>query len=101
MSNAFKKMVPLMNRILVKRQEVSKTTTSGLVLQSSNDKNHVGEVVEAGEGNMSANGVRMPMAVHKGDTVLLPEYGGSAVTLDNQELFVYRDSDVLGVLLKQ
>ncbi len=32
MSNAFKKLVPLMNRILVKRQELSKTTQSGLVL---------------------------------------------------------------------
>jgi co-chaperonin GroES (HSP10) len=31
--------------------------------------------------------------------VLLPEYGGSKVTLgDNQEYFLYRDEDFMGTL---
>jgi chaperonin GroES len=37
--------------------------------------------------------------VKVGDTVLLPEYGGSKVILaDEQELFIYRDDDILGTL---
>ena len=101
MSSAFKRLSPLMNRVLVRRFEAQKTTQSGLMLQNSQDKNHVGEVLEVGAGNLSSNGVRLPLAVQKGDLVLLPEYGGSPITLDHQELFVYRDSDVLGVLLKE
>jgi chaperonin GroES len=54
--------------------------------------------VEAGSGNVSANGVVIPMAVQKGDTVLLPEYGGSLLSLNHQEYFIYRDTDVLGIL---
>ena len=37
--------------------------------------------------------------VKVGDTVLLPEYGGSKVTLaDDEELFIYRDDDIMGTL---
>ena len=37
--------------------------------------------------------------VKVGDTVLLPEYGGSRVTLaDDEELFIYRDDDIMGTL---
>ena len=37
--------------------------------------------------------------VNIGDTVLLPEYGGSKVVLhDDQELFIYRDDDIMGTL---
>ena len=31
---------------------------------------------------MNMNGMLVPMAVEKGDTVLLPEYGGSEVKVD-------------------
>jgi chaperonin GroES len=37
--------------------------------------------------------------VKEGETVLLPEYGGSKVTLgDNQEYYLYRDDDLMGTL---
>lgn len=31
-----------------------------------------------------------------GDTVLLPEYGGSKVKIDNEELYLFREDDILG-----
>jgi chaperonin GroES len=40
-----------------------------------------------------------PLLVKEGDTVLLPEYGGSKVVLgDEKEYYVYRDDDILGTL---
>jgi chaperonin GroES len=39
------------------------------------------------------------VSVKEGDTVLLPEYGGSKVTLgDDQDYFLYRDDDLMGTL---
>ena len=44
------------------------------------------------------NGQLRPVSVKVGDNVLLPEYGGSTLKLDNQELHVYRDDDIVGIL---
>mgnify|MGYP003905490883 FL=1 len=44
------------------------------------------------------NGNLRPVSVKVGDNVLLPEYGGSTLKLDNQELHVYRDDDIVGIL---
>jgi len=37
--------------------------------------------------------------VKVGDVVLLPEYGGSKVTLaGDNEVYIYRDDDIMGTL---
>lgn len=41
------------------------------------------------------------MSVKPGDMVLLPEYGGNKIKLDDKEYHLYRDSDLLGVLDKK
>jgi chaperonin GroES len=33
--------------------------------------------------------------VKVGDTVLLPEFGGQKVKLNEQELYIYRDSEII------
>jgi chaperonin GroES len=56
-------------------------------------------VIAVGPGRTLDNGSVKPVSVKEGDTVLLPEYGGSKVTLgDNQEYFLYRDDDLMGTL---
>lgn len=40
----------------------------------------------------------MPVGVKVGDVVLLPEYGGTKVELDDNELFIYREHDILAKL---
>lgn len=42
-----------------------------------------GRVVAVGPGRRSLNGDIIPVAVKEGDTVLLPEYGGTTVKLDS------------------
>ena len=45
------------------------------------------------------NGTIRPMAVKVGDNVLLPEYGGAAIKLaDEQELKIFRDDEIIGIL---
>ncbi|WP_368860207.1 co-chaperone GroES family protein [Streptomyces fildesensis] len=40
----------------------------------------------------------IPSFLNEGDTVLLPEYGGTQVKLGEKEYHLYRDEDVLGIL---
>ncbi|MCI00748.1 10 kDa chaperonin-like, partial [Trifolium medium] len=43
-----------------------------------------GKVVAVGPGLHGKDGKLLPVAVKEGDTVLLPEYGGTEVKLDNK-----------------
>ncbi len=44
-----------------------------------------GVVVAVGPGRRNRDGDLIPPSVKEGDKVLLPEYGGSLVKLDNKE----------------
>lgn len=100
MASAFKKLLPCLNRVLVKRFEQEARTASGIILQEVADKNVIGEIVETGPGAFDNTGKLVPVSVKKGDMVLLPEYGGSKVKLQGVEYHIYRDSDILGILQK-
>ena len=97
---AFKKLRPLMNRVLIQKAEPLTKTKGGILLpESSKDQLNFGVVVAVGPGRALDNGTLRPVSVKEGDTVLLPEYGGSKVTLgDNQDYFLYRDDDLMGTL---
>ena len=56
------------------------------------DSASYGVVLEAGPGNHDNDGKIIPTVVKVGDTVLLPEFGGQKVKLNDQELYIYRDS---------
>jgi len=55
-----------------------------------------GTVVAVGAGARGENGSVSPVCVKVGDKVLLPEYGGTKVVLDEEEFFLFRDGDLLG-----
>lgn len=41
------------------------------------------------------NGNIIPPVVKAGDEVVLPEYGGSKLTLDENDYFIYRETDII------
>jgi chaperonin GroES len=97
---AFKKLRPLMNRVLIKKAEPLTKTKGGILLpESKQEQLNFGTVVAVGPGKTLDNGQVRPVTVKEGDTVLLPEYGGSKVTLgDEQDYYIYRDDDLMGTL---
>ena len=48
-----------------------------------------------GEGEIKEDGSRRPLDVAEGDEVLYSKYGGTEITVENDELLVLRESDVL------
>jgi chaperonin GroES len=97
---AFKKLRPLMNRVLIKKAEPLTKTKGGILLpESKQEQLNFGTVVAVGPGRILDNGSLRAPTVKEGDVVLLPEYGGSKITLgDNEDYFLYRDDDLMGTL---
>lgn len=97
MSQGFRRLIPSLNRILVRKAEPVTQTASGLILSQEENLN-IGEIVEVGPGNFDDSGRRIALSVSIGDTVLLPDFGGQIVELEGGEFHLYRDTDILGVL---
>ena len=81
--SAFKKILPLLNRIVIRKLEPQTKTTSGIIINKVDSANY-GVVLEAGPGAHDSNGKLIPVVVKIGDTVLLPEFGGQKVKLNDQ-----------------
>lgn len=97
-ANAVKKILPMFDRVLVKRAEAATTTTGGIVLpEKAQTKMLQGTVISVGPGarNNQTGEVIAPI-IKEGDTVLIPSYGGTKVQLDDeQEYLLFRESEIL------
>jgi len=90
------KIKPLGNRVLLKRIEAEeKKSPGGIVLPDSakTEKALQGEVVAVGSGEK--------IAVKKGDTVLVPRYGGAELEHGKEKLLIVKDSDILAIVEKK
>ncbi len=98
----YSKIRPLMSRVLIKKLIPAKNVSKAGLLLPENKTVRYGLVVEVGQGNYNEEGVLVKPAIEKGQYVLLPEYGGSAVPKQDpkqeEELVFYQDSDLLGVV---
>ena len=97
MSIAFKNLRPLLNRVMVAKPEATKVSKGGIILKSQETASW-GTVVAVGPGRMMENGNLREMSVKVGDSVLLPEYGGSMIKLVKEEFYIFRDDDIVGIL---
>ncbi|KAG6601881.1 10 kDa chaperonin, mitochondrial [Cucurbita argyrosperma subsp. argyrosperma] len=93
-----KRLIPFFNRVLIEKIVPPSKTTAGILLPESSTKLNSGKVVAVGPGARDRNGNLIPVSVKEGDTVLLPEYGGTSVKLGEKEFHLFRDEDLLGTL---
>merc|ERR1711907_807823 len=100
MSGGLKRLVPLLDRVLVERVAPMQKSVGGVILpDSAVSKVNEGKVVAVGPGARTPDGNLIPMSVKEGDTVLLPEYGGTQVKIDDKDFTLYRDSELLGLMV--
>ena len=94
---ALRSLVPLGDRVLVKRAPKETQTAAGIYLPSDKTKDpNEGSVIAVGPGERDVTGVLHATLLKTGDTVLLPEYGGTKIKIDDDDLFLFRESDILG-----
>jgi len=96
-SKAVARFLPLADRVLVERFTAAATSKGGIMIpEKSQAKVLEATVVAVGPGLQKEDGSRIPPSVIVGDKVLLPEYGGTKLTLDEEDYFLFRDGDILG-----
>ena len=94
-------MIPLLNRVLIRKIVPQAKTAGGIILsEKSLEKDaRMGIVVSTGPGTYTESGTLIPVRVHVGDHVLLPEYQGMRVPIsDDSEYMIYKDTEILAVL---
>ncbi|XP_074292470.1 10 kDa chaperonin, mitochondrial-like [Silene latifolia] len=95
---AAKRLIPTLNRILVEKIIAPSKTSAGILLPESSAKLNSGKVVAVGPGSRTNDGTVIAVSLKEGDTVLLPEYGGQELKLEDKTYHLYREEDVLGTL---
>lgn len=93
-----KKIKPLGNRIVVKRQE-AQTTKGGIILpETAKEKPRQGKVIAVGCGRVDEKGKCHSMDVKVGDDVLFSSYSGTEYKADDVDYLILSEEDVLAVL---
>ncbi|KAL7670879.1 hypothetical protein ACOME3_005795 [Neoechinorhynchus agilis] len=95
-SKALRRLIPLFDRVLVERFAPETKTKSGILLpEKAQSKVHTATVIAVGPGIRDRDGKMVSVQLKQGDKVLLPEYGGTKVELDDKEVYLFKEHDIL------
>ena len=90
---------PLHDRVVERRVEEEKTTSSGIIIpDSATEKPSRGEVIAVGNGRKNDNGDVIAMDVKVGDQILFGQYAGNEIKVDGETLLVMNESDVVAII---
>jgi chaperonin GroES len=91
---------PLYDRVVVRTLDPEgSTTASGIVISGGREVADRGIVVAVGVGYPNAdNDTIRPLLVEVGDTVLFDPRSGAEFKIDGEDLRVFLESDLIGVL---
>ena len=89
------KLRPMADNILLKATEAEETTSSGIILATSNkEKPAIYEVVSAGPGTKEVE-----VTVKAGDKVIVSKFSGNELKLDGQDYKFVKQEDILAVVI--
>ena len=85
------KIRPLADRVLVEPFEEKEVKKGGILIpDSAKEKPQEGKVIAVGPGKVDDDGKKIPMAVKKGDRILMPKYGGTEIKIDDVKYQIVR-----------
>ena len=88
------KLKPMADNVLLKQHEAQETTSSGIILASTNkEKPAIYEVVSVGPGTKDVT-----MTVQTGDRVVVGKFTGNDVTIDKVDYKFVKQDDILAVV---
>lgn len=89
---------PLGDRIVIKPGEEEEVTKGGIVLpDTAKKKPREGEVLAVGPGKLLDNGQRAAMEISVGDVVVYTEYGGTEITVGDEDYVILDEGSVLAI----
>ncbi len=88
------KLKPMADNILLKAAEAEETTSSGIILATTNkEKPGIFEVVSAGPGTKEVT-----VTVKPGDKVVVGNFVGSDIKLDGEDYKFVKQDDILAIV---
>ncbi len=94
------KVVPLGDKVVVRRLESEETTAGGIVLpDTAQERPQQGRVLSVGDGRLLSDGSRLEHQVSEGDRVLFGKYAGTEVEVDAEQLLIMNEDDILAIVL--
>ena len=88
------KLRPMADNILLKATEAEETTSSGIILATTNkEKPAIYEVVSAGPGTKDVE-----VTVKPGDKVVVSKFSGNEIKLDGVDYKFVKQEDILAVV---
>lgn len=89
-------LVPMNDRILVKRDEEEEKTIGGIVIpDTAKEKPVRGTVIAIGRGKRWKSGQIQTLTLKVGDKIYFGKYSGTEIKLDGIEYLIMREEDVL------
>lgn len=93
------KLVPLGEKVVVKRLEAEEMTAGGIVLpDTAQEKPRQGRVLSVGDGRMLGDGSRAAHQVGEGDRVLFSSYAGTEIVVDGEDLLIMDEHEIFAVV---
>lgn len=93
------KVVPLGDKVVIKRVDAEAKTAGGIVLpDSAKEKPQQGRVLSVGDGRLVKDGTRIPCQVQEGDRVLFSTWSGTEIKVAGNEVLILKEEDILAVL---
>jgi chaperonin GroES len=93
------KVIPLNDRVLVKRLEEAQVTKGGIFIpDTAKEKPVEGKVIAVGPGKVNDQGNRMPLNVKEGDRILFGRYAGSEIKVEGEDYLMMREDDILAIV---
>lgn len=93
------KFHPLGDRVVIKRVKEETKSAGGIIIpDTAREKPQEGEVIAVGPGARDESGSRIAPEVKAGDRVLFGKWSGTEVKVDGEDLFIMKESDIMGVL---
>ena len=88
------KLKPMADNVLLKQHEAQETTSSGIILASTNkEKPAIYEVVSVGPGTKDVT-----MTVEVGQKVVVGKFVGTDVTIDKEDYKFVKQDEILAVV---
>ena len=92
------KLVPVGDRVVLKKVIAEETTKSGIVLPGAEkEKPQMAEVVAVGPGGV-VDGKEVKMEVQPGDQVVYAKYAGTEIEVEEEKYMIIKQDDILAIL---
>lgn len=92
------KFTPLYDKVIIRRDKADDTIGEIVIPDRAKRPVWRGEVVSAGPGRFLPDGSRRPLDVKPGDRVLVGEWKGDDISVDDETFLLVREDQILGVL---